>query len=116
MVRGTLALTDIRGDQLDNLKRCKMEFRTSHGKSVLSKNAVGEGNDEDIEFSNGKLALPVKKRFSSPLIISLKDSHLGLKQRTIAESVIWLMDIPDNCRRRIHLPGERLLSDQPSTY
>ena len=110
MIRDTLALTEIHASQTESLKRCKIEFRTSHGRRVLSKSSPGEGDGNDIEFSNEKLALPVKKRFSSPLIISLKDSHLGLKQKTIAESVIWLMDIPDNHRRRIHLPGEKVLA------
>jgi hypothetical protein len=81
-----------------------MELRTSHGRTVLGKGHAGEGDGDDIEFKNDKLALPVKMRYSSPLIIAFNDSHLGLKQKTIAEAVIWLMDIPQ--RKRIHVPGK----------
>lgn len=106
MIRGPLALFDIESSQVDALRDCKVELRTSHGRSVISDRQDSEHDGDLIEFANQKIALPVKRRYSSPLIIALSSSHLGLKQKTIAEAVIWLMDIPDHARKRLHVPGK----------
>ncbi|KAJ9117450.1 hypothetical protein QFC22_004300 [Naganishia vaughanmartiniae] len=107
MIRGPLALTDIEPSLTSGLGKCKVEVRTSHGRSVITEKEKNEGDNSIVEFKNGKLAIPVKRRFSSPLIIAFTDSLLGVKQKKVAEAVVWLMDIPDRSRRRIHVPVYR---------
>lgn len=106
MIRGPLALFDIEPSQSEILRDCKVELRTSHGRSVISESQDSEDDNDIVEFSNQKTALPVKRRFSSPLIISFSSRHLGIKQKTIAEVVIWLLDVPDRTRKRIEVPGK----------
>lgn len=106
MIRGALALTDIEPSVASSLSKCKVQVRTSHGRSVITEKQKSDEDESVIEFNNRKLALPVKRRFSSPLIVAFTDSLLSVKQRKVAEAVIWLMDIPDRSRTRIHIPGK----------
>lgn len=106
VIWGNLALTDIQSSQADALRTCKVELRTSHGRSDIAKRQDAGQESDVIEYANEKLALPVKRRYSSPLIISFNDSHFGIRQKPIAEAVIWLMDIPDHSRKRIQVPGK----------
>ncbi|KAJ9098139.1 hypothetical protein QFC21_004468 [Naganishia friedmannii] len=107
MIRGALVLTDIESSLSASLCKCKIELRTSHGRSVINEKPKSDGDESVIEFNGGRLALPVKRRFSSPLIIAFTDSLLGVKHKKVAESVVWLMDIPDKSRKRIHIPVYR---------
>jgi hypothetical protein len=106
MIRGPLALFDVEPSQSEILRDCKVELRTSHGRSVISDRQDSEDDTDIIEFSNQKTALPVKRRYSSPLIISFSSRHVGIKQKTIAEAVLWLMDVQDHSRKRIEVPGK----------
>lgn len=83
------------------LESMRMKIRTTLARGKLhSGSEDGELNQHDGHVvwktkKDGALRLPVRKRYSSPLIVEFrKDSALA--DRTPAFCVLWLKDIPDN--------------------
>lgn len=85
----------------------RMKIRTTLAKGKLhSGSEDGELNQHDghvvWKTKKGSLRLPVRKRYSSPLIVEFrKDS--ALRDRTPAFCVLWLKDIPDNEEQTLRL-------------
>jgi hypothetical protein len=76
-----------------------MKIRTSLAKGKLS----SAGEDTWKSKNDKPIRLPVRKRYSSPLIVELRNNS-SLRDSTEAFGVLWLKDIPDNEEQTIHLP------------
>jgi hypothetical protein len=84
-----------------DLENLRMKIRTTLARAKLhSGTEDGELNQHDGHVvwktkKDGSLRLPVRKRYSSPLVVEFrKDS--ALKDRSPAFCVLWLKDVPDN--------------------
>ncbi|KAF2003417.1 hypothetical protein P154DRAFT_86264 [Amniculicola lignicola CBS 123094] len=87
--------------------RMKIRSNLARGKLYRSDDQSGEnGAKTEVLWKTKKgssLRLPVKKRYSSPLIIEFrKDS--ALRDRTPGFCILWLKDIPDNSEQTVKLP------------
>ncbi|KAH7132032.1 meiotically up-regulated gene 190 protein [Dendryphion nanum] len=91
-----------------DLEGMRMKIRTNIAKGKLhSGSKDGEVNQHDGHVvwnaKKGSLRLPVRKRYSSPLVIEFrKDS--ALRDRTPAFGILWLKDIPDNEEQTLRIP------------
>ncbi|KAK8126492.1 uncharacterized protein PG998_002251 [Apiospora kogelbergensis] len=94
---GTLELKGIakaQGGLPDNLQGHRIKFRTNMGRCKMYPNSNGprgewvQKNNVDSQF------LPVRKRYSSPLIMEFRQSSFG-PDRTPAFGVLWLQGITE---------------------
>ncbi|KAF2876244.1 meiotically up-regulated gene 190 protein [Massariosphaeria phaeospora] len=92
--------------ELENLR---MKIRTNLARGKLhSGTQDGQQNQHDGHVvwkpkKDGPIRLPVRKRYSTPLIVELrKDATLA--DHTPAFCVLWLRDIPDNEEQTLRLP------------
>lgn len=97
---GTLVIRSVRAkaEHADKFGKCHVLLKTSAGSSKISHRTArkeddgfvcwGGENDEDVE-------LPVNKRYSSPLIMTIEDAT-GIRRGTEAMAVLWLRDVADN--------------------
>lgn len=84
----------------DELKGLRLKIRTnlSHGKMYA--------DSEEEKFSTKKdasLKLPVRKRYSSALVVEFRSSN-KLLDKSPAFCVLWLKDIPDEEETTVTLP------------
>jgi hypothetical protein len=91
-----------------DLENLRMKIRTTLARGKLhSGTEDGELNQHDGHVvwktkKDAALRLPVRKRYSSPLVVEFrKDS--ALKDRSPAFCVLWLKDIPDNEEATVRL-------------
>lgn len=91
-----------------DLQKLRMKIRTNLARGKLQSGSQdSEQNQHDGHTvwktkKDGALRLPVRKRYSSPLIVEFrKDSTLS--DHTPAFCVLWLKDIPDNEEQTVRL-------------
>ncbi|KAK6841564.1 hypothetical protein PG987_002424 [Apiospora arundinis] len=78
----------------DNLKGHRIKFRTNMGRCKMYPNNNGP-SDEWVQKNNVESQfLPVRKRYSSPLIMEFRQSSFG-PDRTPAFGVLWLQGITE---------------------
>lgn len=97
---GTLDIKpEIKGNMQDQaLKGLRIKARTSLGRGKF--HADGNGNWKTKHGRNVRLG--VRKRFSSPMMLEFRSSS-ALIDKTIAFSVLWLNQIPDEKEQTITL-------------
>lgn len=95
-------------DVPQDLHHLRMKIRTNMARGKLHSGSENEElNTEDGHVvwkakKENALRLPVRKRYSSPLIVEFrKDSALA--DRTPAFCILWLKDIPDNEEQTVRL-------------
>ena len=89
---GTLEVkTPVKGD----VEGLRMKLRTNLSRAKLSHNNGEWESDKEI-------FLPVRKRYSSALVVELRKSSLG-PDSTPAFGVLWLMDIPDEEEKTVKI-------------
>ncbi|KAK8056638.1 hypothetical protein PG993_001865 [Apiospora rasikravindrae] len=78
----------------DSLKGHRIKFRTNMGRCKMYTNTNGP-NDEWVQKNNiDSQFLPVRKRYSSPLVMEFRQSSFG-PDRTPAFGVLWLQGITE---------------------
>jgi hypothetical protein len=98
---GTLDLgTTIKGldDLSHDIKSLRLKIRTNLAKGKLSSDHGSWKSKHDKP-----IRLPVRKRYSSPLIIEFRKNS-SLRDSTDAFSVLWLKDVVDNEEQTLRLP------------
>jgi Ca2+-dependent lipid-binding protein len=93
-------------DTRNKLSHCRISLRTAYGSKSLRHHPEKGDEGNAMTWKHRRSSLPVRKRFSSPLIITFKGNAIGLGSNIVAMGVLWLMCVEDNVRHQISLPSE----------
>jgi len=97
---GTLDIVpEIKGDVSEDLKGCKLKVRSNLGSGKFKP----EGGV--WKSKSGKpVRMAVRKRYCSCLTVEFQSRGSSLSEKTLAFSVLWLMDIADDTDTTLTLP------------
>ncbi|KAF2098498.1 hypothetical protein NA57DRAFT_39057 [Rhizodiscina lignyota] len=88
-----------------DLKKLRLKIRTNiaHGKAYAESELGEEGTPGFKTKNDTSLKLPVRKRYSSAMVVEFRSSN-KMMDKSPAFGVLWLKDIPDEEEYSVKLP------------